>query len=287
MLPIARTLTFADPHLGRLDYDSLSDQALMETLIGGIKSRSTLAFLDEKNNFKDISEWGCIVCKDDRVTRINLSMSKFTEKQFPFEFIPALVRSFGISNCDAHGTLDTAVLPRHIEFFDVSENKLHGSINFAAFPPSVESIFLYLNNFSGSCALGDLPDTLVTLDANNNEFSGELSLNEMPEAMEYLTLSKNKLSGSFSVEKLPRRIEVLDLQSNALSGDVRLLGELPRTLHKIDVVNNKEMGSKAVLSKAAPPMHFKLKSDRLEYVVDEDGQEHAWQEAIRRCSWSK
>ena len=287
MLPIAHALNFADPHLGRLDYDSLSDQALMEMLIDGIKSRSKEAFLDEKSNFKDVSDWIGIECIDDRVTKINLSASKFTEKQFPFEFIPALVRSFGISNCDAHGTLDTAVLPRHIEFFDVSENKLHGSINFAGFPQSIESIFLYLNNFSGSCALGDLPDTLVTLDANNNEFSGELSLNEMPKAMEYLTLSKNKISGSFSIEKLPSRMEVLDLQSNALSGDVRLLGELPRTLHKIDVVNNKEMGSKAVLSKAAPPMHFKLKSDRLEYVVDEEGQAHAWQEPIRRSSWRK
>ena len=201
-----------DPALGRLDYDSLSDQALMEMLITSVVAESKQYFKDENGNFLDVCEWRYtddedvfhgIYCKDDRVTQVDLSYSQFEKEQFPFHFIPPLVHFCDIANSRLHGTLDTTLLPLHLTFLILCQNLLHGAINWGGFPRALEEIELSYNEFCGSFLLQDLPDCIKFLDARNNKLSGELSLDSIPKGMENLWLGENELSGSIRLKHLP------------------------------------------------------------------------------------
>ena len=68
------TLLSIDPALGRLDYDSLSDQARMEIFIDGLTEETKKHFQDPKGGFLDISEWsGVFVTDDGEVTDVDYS----------------------------------------------------------------------------------------------------------------------------------------------------------------------------------------------------------------------
>ena len=57
--------------------------------------KMTMYAQDDKGNFEDICQLEeFFQCKDDRVYTINLRETKYTEKGFPFEYIPPLVVSF-------------------------------------------------------------------------------------------------------------------------------------------------------------------------------------------------
>ena len=121
-------LMCVDPSLGRLDYDSLSDQALMETLVEGMNRTDKRSLQDGKGNFKDISAWRFIKCTDDRVTQIYAFQKTYAKRQFPFEFIPSQVSKFSMILCGLYGTLDTSQLPLKLTRFNVPQNALYGSI---------------------------------------------------------------------------------------------------------------------------------------------------------------
>ena len=223
------SLTFQsiDPSLGRLDYDSLSDQALMEMLISGMLETQKKFFQDKNGNFNDVCNWAGstweVECESERVDSILLTSFKFSERQFPFEFIPPLVTSFLTSLSDMHGTMETSHLPRGLIRLAVMSTKLHGTINFAVLPQKLETLNISSNDFSGICALSDLPDTLVHFRAENNRLIGEISLIDLPVAMQKINLSNNKLSGSIDIVQLPPSFVSLDLSENSFTGDFRLL----------------------------------------------------------------
>ena len=221
-------LLAADPSLGRLDYESLPDQALMEMLVEDLNAKIKEDIQDTKGNFHDVCEWQSwcglyTECVDERVTAICFQGNLFNEKQFRFDFIPALVEEFTVNRCALHGTLDTAHLPASLVTIDVGNNELHGSLKFAQFPRKLQRIAIYVNAFCGSCVLGDLPPTLRTFSARMNKFSGEVSLNNLPKEMEGLYLMNNHLSGSVRIENLPKTMCDLHICDNALSGEFQLL----------------------------------------------------------------
>ena len=270
-----------DPSLGRLDYDSLSDQALMEMLISDM-GESQRVFQDAKGNFKDVCEWNGylwkVKCESERVDSILLTSFKFSERQFPFEFIPPLATSFVSSFCKMHGTLHTPHLPRGLIRFEVVGAKLHGTINFLALPRKLEQLNISFNDFSGSCNLCKLPDTLVTFSAQNNSFSGEIALNSLPLVMEEIDLSNNKLSGSINILQLPPSFVSLDLSKNSFTGEFRLL-TFPESLEVLTLYDNPLSGT-AILQKSDNVMHFELESSCFSQVVDEEGNTHAWEDNI-------
>ena len=110
---LCTVLTSVDPTLGRLDYDSLTDQALMEMLIHGIDEDYIDEFQDENGNFFDVCEWYSITCTDSRVTRICLNGYDIYTTPFRFDFIPPLVTSFEAYECNLSGTLNASILPLH------------------------------------------------------------------------------------------------------------------------------------------------------------------------------
>ena len=76
-----QTISTADPALGRLDYDSLSDQACMEMLIDGFSDTGkALSYQDKNGAYFDVCEWPDVTCDaDDSVTAVffsyNLTLS--------------------------------------------------------------------------------------------------------------------------------------------------------------------------------------------------------------------
>ena len=273
-----------DPSLGRLDYESLSDQALMEMLITPLDFEDKKSFQDENGNFSDVCEWDYVVCKDDRVIEFDSCGLSFGKDQFPFQFIPPLVDFFRISPSKVRGTLDTSHLPSSLTIFDVSKNLLHGSINWLTFPRTLVEIEMRSNKFHGSCLLQDLPNGITHLDASYNKLSGDLSLDNMPQGMVKLYLQNNDLCGSIRFDRFPPSMTTLDLSYNFFSGDVRL-PTLPPVIEHIGMVRNKLSGT-FVTPKTDTFHPVELKCEHITAVLDETGQRHEWEENLKEhAAW--
>ena len=284
MLFFLPTLRIAaiDPALGRLNYESLSDQTLMEMLFDGLNTKDKRRLQDGNGSYADACEWKygfhiAVQCTDELVTQIFMKARSFSSKPFPFNFIPPKTRSFTVKDCGIQGTLETALLPVHLSKFSVADNKLYGTIDFQAFPNTIQCIYIYGNAFSGSCVLADLPRTVVVFNAKKNNFCGSLSLDQLPLAMEMLIVSENNFTGSIDIARLRRRVEHVDLSQNAFSGDFRLL-TFPDYLETICIRGNAI--KKAVLRGSSGEMFFTLQHDSITEVVDETGRRHSWAETV-------
>ena len=284
-LPVLK-IAAIDSALGRLNYESLSDQTLMEMLFDGLGAKDKWRLQDGNGNYADSCEWTLgwrmkVQCTDDRVKNIKVIDRTFRPKQFPFNFIPPLTEFFAVKDCGIQGTLDTSLLPVHLIKVDVTFNKLHGTIDVKAFPRTLKHIYIYVNAFSGSCALSELPSSVIIAYWSNNRFSGELPLDGLPKSMKSLTLEKNNLTGSIAMARLPSKLERVNLANNAFSGEFRLM-ELPIYLEEIIICGSAI--ERAVIVGSSKYMFFSLRHDSITEVVDETGRRHRWAEKIIRES---
>ena len=274
-------LLTADPSLGRIDRSLLSDQALMELLFEGMRADKKAFFQDENGDFIAISEWDCVKSIDEYVSEIRIARSLFTEKQFPFEFVPQRVRVFLSRSCRLHGTLDPSLLPVNLTLFSVEGNKLHGSVQLKSFPDKLRLIDISKNAFSGSLDLSTLPESIIRFNASANAFSGEISLNELPSAMQKLHLNANALSGSISIQKLPSQFTHLYLNSNQFEGNFRLF-HIPSSLEEVCIWDNKWDNDGTLIF----PGHFSEKRHGFQIycactaVLDEHGNKHPWEKVM-------
>ena len=283
-------LLTVDPALGRLDYDSLPDQALMEMIVEGMNPEDKKRLLlDENGNFKDIAAWDedghlWIYVDSERVIDFFLHEIKFDERQFPFEFVPAKVDRLTVSFCGLHGTLDTSVLPESLRDVDFTDNELHGSINFGALPCDLRELRLSLNKFSGACDLRYLPQSLVKLYLDSNEFSGEITLDVLPTAMRQLHLQSNELTGSIDTVNPPENMQCIDLRKNKFSGDVRILWKRPEgpMRRRIIRVDDNPLSGTAVLLPESESMRISFYGKVFTTVIDNRGNRHAWQHEFCR-----
>ena len=270
-----------DPSLGRLDYDSLSDQALMEMLVTHIEDDDIDDIKDANGNFKDACDWKYVECVDGRVTVIDFDGRLFEpDEQFPFEFIPSCVEEISMEACYLEGTVNTWMLPRGMcDGLFLNANDLDGSLDFQGFPRKLKYLFLEENMFCGSCTFADLPPTLIEFSVETNQFSGEIVIDDLPFALTKVSVKNNKLTGSIVIKKLPLELEVLFLAQNSLSGEFQLF-VFPPHLRVIDISSTK-MSAKAVLHNATAPMRFTLWHDCITRVVDESGGNHIWERKIK------
>ena len=275
--------SMCDPALGRLDYASLSDQALMEMLVDGMAEKDKNSFQDANGNYTDISTWPLVRLRNDHVVQMGFWTRNIGDRQFPFELIPPLVEHCALYQTSVNGTLDTKVLPRTLLRFDVTENKLHGELNFPAFPRGLKEIIICYNQFSGSCALHDLPDELVRFDAMSNNFGGEVALNDLPSTLERLFLKRNNLSGQIAIDRLPAPMQFLDLGENKFYGDFRMM-VFPPDLRCVSLDDNHELSGTAVLRSSTEEMRYELDIDWPKAIIDENGDEHPWKEEIVELS---
>ena len=279
-----------DSALGRLDYDSLPDQTLMEMLFDGISDDEKRAFHDSDGNFKDVCEWTPnkvpwknIRCADDHVWSVVFREGiDFGTKQFPFNFIPSNVHVFILESCGLHGTLETSMLPPHLYTFSVCDNALYGTIAWNMLPRDLDDMSVSANFFSGRIILAALPRGLSKFYACENKFSGEIALSDLPDQINKVNLSYNQLQGSIRIESpLPFFLSQLDLSKNEFYGDVLILEE-PGELFYINASGNALSGTVVLYDTEKIDLDtFLIYIDCMTVILDTKGLKHPQDAEIR------
>ncbi|KNH03847.1 hypothetical protein XU18_4801 [Perkinsela sp. CCAP 1560/4] len=184
-----------DPAIGRVDYASLPQQALMEMLIAGLENIDEICGSGDAPD--DVADWHGVKVDAESSEVIGISWEDLA----------------------TGGSLDLQWLPSTVCYFDVSENDIVGSINLSLLPPSVENARMFSNDFTGPIDWAVLHDGLVQLDVSDNKLTGSIELEHLPKSMKELILSWNAFTGSISLLQLPGKFEILDIRTNQLSAN--------------------------------------------------------------------
>ncbi|KNH04162.1 leucine-rich repeat protein [Perkinsela sp. CCAP 1560/4] len=180
-----------DPLLGRLDYASLSQQALMELVIEEIINKQKIC--GDSNEPQDIDDWLGVKLEDDKVVEIDWNSSDLTGL-LHLQWLPSSVCTCTIILNQLAGTLDLASLPVAMKQLGLGINAFTGCIDLERLPENMESFAINSNQLSGSLKLGSLPKTLTQFNATYNKFSGCIDLTQLPAALTGLYVSNNQLS---------------------------------------------------------------------------------------------
>ena len=213
-------VTLLDTTLGRVDYNALSTQTLMELLICDVEMKGR--FLDDQDEYKDIDAWSDISFDEDGLLvdiwwSNALTISKGT---MHLEWIPSTVRSFCAMRNDLHGTIETHRLPPSILFFNIMSNDFCGSFNIAGLPANIQKVTISWNSFSGALNIPALPQKVKTFQASVNQFSGTIDITKLPGKLEVLLIDTNRLSGSLGVMHMPPQMRSVGLNNNFFKQDV-------------------------------------------------------------------
>ena len=188
-----------DPHLGRVDISTLSDQTLMEVVVECVNDEAKKDYQDENEMFLEVCEWVAIGCDDDGRVVVFHSIKQLGGV-LQLSFLPPKLINFCAEMSDSSGTLDTSALPASLDVFSIWGNNFDGTIDFTALPPKIECFNVSTNVFTGSAVLDSLPDTLEDLHLGLNKFSGTLCLTKLPRGLRTLGVSRNSLTGKFHLE---------------------------------------------------------------------------------------
>ena len=195
-----------DPSLGRLDYNLLPDQALMEMLIDGFDEESKEDYQDDHCMYIDVCEWPCVEC-DENQRVVEIGATDDLNGSLQLSFIPATVKKFEMPWNQLTGSADIAQLPEGMEMLSLNNNGLRGTLDFAHLPGSMRRIALHCNDFTGSLVLTQLPGNMKFLYLDSNHFTGSVDLSQLPESMKLLYISNNQLTGAFIATNLSESIE--------------------------------------------------------------------------------
>ena len=113
---VFQVILSADSSLGRVDYSSFSDQALVELLIDGFDDETKATLQSHDGMYLDVCKWSCIMCDgDDRVIEINID-SRHVSGLLQLFYAPPKVKMLKVRGTIFHrnkvtGILDLAHLP--------------------------------------------------------------------------------------------------------------------------------------------------------------------------------
>ena len=207
------TILTADPSLGRVDYDSLSDQTLMEMLIDAFDEETRQRYKDDDGMYRDVCQWEYVKCDgSDRVIEVSPNMG--VKGSLQIALIPPKVQEFRMRWNQLSGSIDLAHLPQSMVMICLPCNHLAGSIDLSQFPESMRAVYLNTNRFTGSVDLTHLPGGLQELHIGNNQLSDSVCLTALPVDMVAITMQNNRFSGSFVATGLPPRLETLIARGN-------------------------------------------------------------------------
>ena len=218
---------------GRVDYDFLSEQTLMELLIQDVKNISKLQ--DADGSFLNISEWpGLSFDFDGKVNEIDY------DNMPPFDFfgdlgdeggpigpggsidlrwIPRHVEKLCMHSLDVSGTIRTVNLPRNLRVLEVSKNKFFGPFETVDLPNSAKKIFIWQNQLSGTLDLSCVPPNVKVFSAGSNKFTGSLDLRSLPKGIVNLDVSSNQFAGDVDLSKIPATLITLRMLNYHLRQD--------------------------------------------------------------------
>ena len=266
-----------DTTLGRLDYNSLSDQALMEILIEGFSEDSKVYFQDEKGFYLDACEWEGVFCNDDsQIIRFMQPLS-FHSGLIRLEFIPPNVTHFKLLSVYKYkGSLETVLLPSKLLELSISDNNFQGTIDFKGIPTNLIVFEIGGNAFSGACELAFLLKELIFLSVGRNSFTGNVRLDNLPQMIESLDVSSNQLDGSICLQSLPENLRKLWINNNAFSGKFHL-DSIPKSMYELLAHGNMFCGEATVPKEVSFVL---LEGNNISSVQDVDGNIHPSQDWI-------
>ncbi|KNH05349.1 hypothetical protein XU18_3615 [Perkinsela sp. CCAP 1560/4] len=119
-------LDAVDPSLGRVDLESLPQQALMEMVIEGITNKEKIC--GDADEPKDIKEWKGVTIEDGQVVEIAWHLF-WLEGSVHFEWLPSSVREVMVTENYLTDTLDLESLPTAMENLFLGFNASTGSID--------------------------------------------------------------------------------------------------------------------------------------------------------------
>ena len=211
-----------DPALGRLDYSTMSTQALMEMFVEGLTPESKEIFQDDQGNYLDIEDWPGIKCGSDDLEiewkDIHL------EGSLTYQFMPPRTTIFIVEGDfrAIRSPLETSDLPRELEIFRIYRQAHFGTVDMTSLPPALVSFQVCNNFFEGTINLTALPSKITDISMSNNKLTGSIDISALPESMQILCLQYNNLSGTISFESLPETLRILHIERNAFTGSVDL-----------------------------------------------------------------
>ena len=264
-----------DPALGRVDFQSLSDQTSMELLIEDLTQLSKEMFQEKGGLYRDVCEWPGVDCdKNERVTRVQFS--RVMEGTLNLLHVPEHVKEFVFIDMyvfrKIHGTLEASGLREGLLNLYVTGHSFTGTIDFPKLPASLQELVIHDNRFSGSCDLTSLPRKMSELDLGDNCFTGSVELDKLPGSLEALRLQGNGFSGTLCFDNLPSRLWSINLFENKFSGKFQLT-RIPEAFEFISARSNEFSGTAVVAKHYAGDLQ--LYCNDIHCVVDEDGEQHA------------
>ena len=269
-----------DQHaLGRLDYDSLSDQARMEIHISGMAAPAKARVQDPNGGYLDMCDWPCNTCDENGKLIKIAPIKRHIELAgtLRMDFLPQTVKHFTISMKTIQGTIETKFLPPVLEYLDIADNEFFGTLDFKTLPRAMVEFRITNNKFSGGCDLTALPPDLRSLEIADNDFTGDLVLTHLPASLRDFDAGCNHFVGELQLDSLPPLLESLFIDKNHFCGQFRLLN-VPEELAEVVASHNSFAKDAVVLGSFAE--RLSLEDAGVEFVLDENGETHPMEAEI-------
>ena len=233
----------ADPNpLGRVDIVSLSQQTLMELVIGDMPRQSKRQFQDRHGNYLPIDSWWGLDSDDSgNVVAIKWANAFVNGNKISLTYLPQTVETVEITNMSSDSQISFDELPRNLRYLCLTSCRFQGTVNLENLPQYLRNLQILKNRFSRSISIHALPAVMHSLNISHNSLSGSLDFSSLPASMRLLNISYNRFSGSVCLENLPDGIEVIHLQSNRFTGKL-FVDCIPDSLEVIHVKENRWSG---------------------------------------------
>ena len=269
-----------DPSLGRLDYESLTDQARMEILVANLPAERLKKFQDAHGNFKDVCDWGADISCDQDGNVHHILFAGLHDNALNLRYIPPHVKSFALQKsgeCD----LKPSDLPQGITNLCMTGTPVRGDFAFSVLPKHMIKVFLNACKLQGTADMQHLPQDLNVLRIDNNKLRGSLLLDKLPKNLAELWAHINCFSGALILDDLPASMKIVSVYFNDFR-ELRIAKVLlPSERIDIDVRSNAISGT-AVIAKGinARKVKIDLLLNKIEAVVDENGKRHRFEKSI-------
>ena len=240
-------ISTADTHgFGRVDFDSMSDQTLMELLVGDIENNAMLR--DGDDAFLDIQSWDGLSFNDageliviDFEAELALGGGLFGDSSddddedkyivgpkgsIDLKWIPKTVEVFAIADLELEGFVETSELSPNLECFDISLNLFRGTFCIASLPQNIRNVSISGNLLDGTLDIAKLPPNVTDFSAERNRFHGFLDFSDLPKNMATLRLSFNDFLGTIDLSTMPSKMRFFAMQGTKVKQD-RLVIRVP------------------------------------------------------------
>mmetsp|Transcript_25781 Transcript_25781/g.40237 ORF Transcript_25781/g.40237 Transcript_25781/m.40237 type:complete len:223 (-) Transcript_25781:30-698(-) len=191
----------ADPSIGKIDKDSLTQQTLMELLIEPLTPKHKIVTICDDDSLPTINKWqGLHINGYGEVTQIDW-ISCGLCGEFLVQWLPPSLQMLSVMHNLLYGPLDLTCLPDRMRRCNVRQNRLNGEIDLTHLPLTMLSLNVSYNQLVGSVDLTRLPEKIQDLFLNNNAFSGVAAFDQLPESLKTLNVMQTSLEGTVVLDR--------------------------------------------------------------------------------------